>query len=451
MTQLDCLFISSSKAKALQFSIYPYLGIGYLSTAMKQINLSTALFDLDVHHGRLKKLFKEIENRKPLIVGYSIMSISLPVFYKITKELKRRFPDLIIVAGGPHITSDPSIISDMGIDYGFVGHSEKSFPLFVERVKNNYFDFSDIQGMIIPKENRYDKAAFYDVEKSNLAPDYSLYDFSKYQNIFYGRKWFSIITSRGCAYNCKFCKDPGKNKYREYPFENIIEQIRFLVNEKGIEWLSFVDDTFTYNRERILKLCQWIKDEKIDFKWTCCTRADTLDEELIKTMYDAGFRYAILGVEAGDEEIRKQINKNISNAEYIHIINSLKENGVRVLCSYVLGNPNETYEQIYETINFSLKLKADYAQYYNMTALPQSPIFRYGIDSKIFGERVWTEYMKGERDLPYYIPQGLELKTLKRIRKTAFLRYYLRPKHFFDMGFRFVKFLFDITIIKKLR
>lgn len=446
MKKIDCLFITSSRARALQFSIYPYLGVGYLTSALKNEGLTAILFDVDTNRGNLKKLYALIDETKPLVVGYSIMSISLDLFYKISLELRNRFPNLIIVAGGPHVTSDSNIIKEMGLNYGFAGHSEVSFPMFLKKLKSGNTDFSDIDGIIIPETNRTDKPVLFDVSKSDLTPDYSIYDFSKYQNIFYGRKWFTMITTRGCPFNCKFCKDPGKNRYKEYPLEIVKKQIKFLVDEKKIRWISFVDDTFTYNRARVVELCEWIKSENLHFKWTCCTRADTLDEELIEIMSSAGLHYAILGVEAGNEEIRKGINKNISSDEYVQKINFLKKNKVRVLCSYVLGNPNETYEQMYETIKFSNKLNADYAQYYNMTALPQSPIFKYGIDEKVFGDDIWTKYMKSESDLPYYVPEGLELKRLKRIRTFAFYRYYLRPRKFFDLGFRMLKFFLDVRI-----
>lgn len=446
MNSIDCLFVTSSRARALQFSIYPYLGVGYLSSALKKQGLSSELYDIDVNGRNLNKLYKKLDRNRPLVVAYSIMSISLDLFYKITLGLKYKFPNLIIVAGGPHVTNHPEIIREMGIDFGFIGHSEESFPEFLKRIKNDESNFDDIEGLIIPKQNRIDKPVFFDVSKTELSPNYSIYDFSKYQNIFYGRKWFTMITTRGCPFNCKFCKDPGKNRYKEYPLNLVKSQIKFLVEEKKLKWISFVDDTFTYNRERVIELCEWIMSENLKFKWTCCTRADTLDEELIEIMASAGLRYAILGVEAGNEVVRRRINKNILSSEYVEKINALKKNKVRVLCSYVLGNPKESYKEIYETINFSNKLKADYAQYYNLTALPQSPVFKYGVAEKVFEENVWVKYMKSESGLPYYVPEGLSLKRLKRIRLYAFFRYYLRPKKFFDLSFRLLKFFIDVGI-----
>jgi len=443
--QTDCLFITSSKTRAVQFSVYPYLGVGYLSTILKRKGITTALYDADVNRGKLGKLLKEVRRLRPKVIGYSVMSISLPLFYKITLAIRKEFPEIVIVAGGPHITNDPNIIKDMGVDYGFIGHAEKSFPEFMSRIIDGNMSFDDIDGMIIPKDNRYDKPVHLDVSETDVIPDYSLYKINKYQNIFYGRRWFTMITTRGCAYNCKFCKDPGKNRYKEYPLDTIKEQLLFLVRQNKLKWISFVDDTFTFNRDRTIELCNWIKDEGLEFNWTCCTRADTLDEELIKIMKSAGLHYVIIGVEAGNEEIRKGINKGISSEDYIKIIDILRDNKVRVLCSYVLGNPNESYEQIYETISFSKKLNANYAQYYNMTALHQSPIFTYGLQEDIFPENIWTTYMKGETDLPYYVPNGLELSKLKKLQKRAFMKYYLQPKKFFDLGTRLVKFFIDIT------
>lgn len=447
---MDCIFISSAKAHALQFSIYPYLGVGYLSSAIKKEGFSSELYDIDVCGRKLNKLYKKIDEGKPFVIAYSIMSLSLDIFYKITLGLQKKYPNLIIVAGGPHVTNHPEIISKMGIDYGFVGHSEDSFPKFLKILKSGNNNFDDIEGIVIPKINRIDKPILFDVSKTDLSPNYDIYDFSKYQNIFYGRKWFSVITTRGCPFNCKFCKDPGKNRYQEYPLDLVKNQIKFLIDDKKLKWLSFVDDTFTYNRNRVIELCEWIISENLKFKWACCARADTLDEELIEIMKAAGLSYTVIGVEVGNEGVRKRINKNILNSQYINIINILKKHKIRVLSTYVLGNPKESYKEIFETIRFSNKLKADYVQYYNLTSLPQSPIFKYGVDEKVFGEDIWTKYMKSESGLPYYVPEGLSLKRLKRIRIYAFFRYYLRPKKFFDLGFRMFKFFIDVGIRNKV-
>lgn len=446
MTSTDVLFVTSSSGKALQFSIYPYLGVGYLSNLLKQNGFNTALFDTDLENSNIDRFEKFILKTKPLIVGFSIMSISLPFFYRIVPIIRKLFPGSLIVAGGPHVTNNPEIISELSIDYGFIGQSEECFIEFVKKIKNGDWDFSKINGMIIPSINRIDKPSSIDVSKFESLPDYTLYDIGSYRNIFYGKNWFTIITSRGCPFNCKFCKDPGKNKYKEYPLTQVQKQILFLVKEKKCQWISFVDDTFTFNRQRVIELCNWIITNDLKFKWTCCTRADTLDEDLIDIMQKAGLSYVIIGVEAGSEKVREQINKNISTSKYISVINYLKAKKIRVLCSYILGNPGETYFDIKKTINFNLNLKADYAQFYLMTALPNSPIFFKGLNENVFDKNVWTEYMRGNHELPYYYGD-LDLKKLKKIQKKAFLKFYLRPKYFFDLLFRLFNFFVDTKFL----
>ena len=268
MNSIDCLFVTSSKTGLIQFSIYPYLGVGYLSTFLKKRDLTSRLFDADLNKNSIEALLDEIELYKPLVVGYSIMSMSLPFFYKITKTLKNRFPNLIIVAGGPHVTNDPQVVFELNIDYGFVGYSEESFPLFLDKLKNGDTSFDEVKGLVVNSTHRIDKPILFDVSSSFEAPDYSLYKIKKYQNISYGQNWFTVIASRGCAYNCKFCKDPGRNKYKEYPLESVKDQIKYLVNNYNIEWLTFVDDSFTYNRNRVVELCNWMIEESFTFKWT---------------------------------------------------------------------------------------------------------------------------------------------------------------------------------------
>jgi anaerobic magnesium-protoporphyrin IX monomethyl ester cyclase len=448
MEKVDCLFVTSSKTGLIQFSVYPYLGIGYLSTHLKKKNLISRLYDADLNNNSISNLLHQIETYKPLVVGYSIMSMSLPFFYKVTKEIKRKYPNQIIVAGGPHVTNDPQVVFELNIDYGFVGYSEESFPMFLDKLKNGDSVFDDVKGMIVNSTNRRDKPILFDVSSSFEAPDYSLYDIRQYQNISFGQNWFTVITSRGCAYNCKFCKDPGRNRYKEYPLDSIKEQITLIVESYNIKWLTFVDDSFTYNRSRVIDLCNWMIEQKFEFKWTCMTRADVLDVDLIQLMRRAGLEYVIIGVEAGNEEVRKKINKDISNELYINAVSGLRKAGIRVLCSYVLGNIEESYDQMWQTIKFSHKLSSDYAQYYNMIALPNTPIFNLALSEKKLNKTVWYDFMRLEAKLPYYIPVNISLTKIKRIKFYAFISYYLKPSRFFDLSFRFVKFYFE-TFVKK--
>ncbi len=135
MTSTDVLFVTSSSGKALQFSIYPYLGVGYLSNLLKQNGFNTALFDTDLENSNIDRFEKFILKTKPLIVGFSIMSISLPFFYRIVPIIRKLFPGSLIVAGGPHVTNNPEIISELSIDYGFIGQSEECFIEFVKKLK----------------------------------------------------------------------------------------------------------------------------------------------------------------------------------------------------------------------------------------------------------------------------------------------------------------------------
>jgi|LSQX01.3.fsa_nt_gb radical SAM superfamily enzyme YgiQ (UPF0313 family) len=444
---MDCLFITSSKTGLVQFSIYPFLGVGYLSSLLKQQNISTQLFDADINT-KLSEILEVIETTKPLVVAYSIMSISLPFYYKLTRLIHSKFPKQIIVAGGPHVTNDPQIVFELNIDYGFVGYSEESFPLFMTKIKKGEKDFEDVKGLVIKATGRIDSPSFYDISDSYICPDYDLYDVKKYQNISYGKNWFTIISSRGCPGNCKFCKNPGKNKYKEYPIESIKNQIEILVKKYNVEWLTFVDDSFTYNRNRVIELCKWIIEQGFTFKWTCMTRAELLDTELILLMKQAGLDYVIIGVESGDEDVRKRINKFITNKVYCEAVSELRKNKVRVLCSYIYGNVDESNREMWQTIKFALKLNSDYAQFYNMIALPDTPIFKLAIKENKLSSDSWYKYMRSESRMPYYSSQSGKFFA-KFLKILSFFIYYAKPSRFFDLGFRFVRFYKYIYSMKR--
>ncbi|HOY31904.1 MAG TPA: radical SAM protein [Bacteroidales bacterium] len=432
----DCVFITSTDSKNLKLSVYPYLGVGYLAAYLKKINITSKIYDVDANSLNINKIIKLLHSDNPCIIGYSIMSNSLPFFYKLTSSIKKEFKKTILIAGGPHVTNDPQIIMDLGLDFGFRGDCEESFPLFCKMFFNNEEQFDSIPGIIINRneEFSYNEPAYYDISISNVLPDYDLYNMDLYTNLVYpGVKWFSIITSRGCKYKCKFCSNYSQSKLRLYDLSIVKNQVLTLVKKYNVKWIAFIDDLFTYDRNRVIELCNFIIENNLDFKWSCLTRADEIDEDLLVIMKKAGLYNVILGVESGNENVRQSENKIIPVDQYKNIIALSKRIGVKTLCSYILGHPNETLKQINETLKFSRKIRSNYAQFFLMIALPGSAIFEIALNNGLLSKNEWSLYMKGIKKLPNFYPPEIQFFKIKALKIYAYFRFYFRPYNLIEL------------------
>jgi len=176
-----------------------------------------------------------------------------------------------------------------------------------------------------------------------------------------GMKIASITSSRGCPHQCTFCTSRaiwgGKTRFRSAI--NIIMELSQLISEWNIDFLKFNDDTFTLDRKRVIEFCEMKKGYQMDVPWACNARVNTLDEELLQIMKDAGCVELWLGVESGSERILKVLKKGITKDQVRKVFKAAKKVGIRTRGYFMIGNETETLAEIQETINFVQELDPD--------------------------------------------------------------------------------------------
>jgi anaerobic magnesium-protoporphyrin IX monomethyl ester cyclase len=163
---------------------------------------------------------------------------------------------------------------------------------------------------------------------------------------------FTIMyTSRGCPYRCIYCTVAG-TVWKPKSAESVLAELRFLKKTYGVKLVSFFDETFTIDKQRVMDICKAMVDEKLGIKWYCNTRANLLDDELLGAMRAAGCRGMSIGVESGSQKILDTASKRISIEEAKDVIKMAKRNGIKVLCSFIFGLPGENWQTVGETIRF---------------------------------------------------------------------------------------------------
>ncbi|MCD6304419.1 MAG: radical SAM protein, partial [Planctomycetes bacterium] len=190
-----------------------------------------------------------------------------------------------------------------------------------------------------------------------------------------------------------------------------------------------VDEIFTLDRRRVMKLCRTLAEDGPRFNWGCGTRADRIDEEMIELMHRAGCRKIGFGIESGVERIRFAAGKKITNDQVRQAVAICRKHGLRVGGSFILGLPGETVEDMRQTIRFARSLPLNTPGFNRMIPIPNSQLFAEAVEQGQLPPDLWTQFMLGERPYPVYTPAGLEPAVTARMHSRAFLSTYLWPTY----------------------
>jgi radical SAM superfamily enzyme YgiQ (UPF0313 family) len=182
---------------------------------------------------------------------------------------------------------------------------------------------------------------------------------------------------RGCPYDCKFCETKKLWGYvcRSFSPTRVVDEVEHLVNNYGSNGVYFIGDNFTIYKDKTVEICELLKKRKVNVEWVCDTRVDLVSRELLKKMRDAGCRTIWFGVESGSPRILKEINKGITLEQAIYAFKLCREVGIRTACSFLLGTPGETVEDMEASLKFAKRLDPDWCQFNIYIACPGSKFY----------------------------------------------------------------------------
>ncbi|MCG2809167.1 MAG: radical SAM protein, partial [Candidatus Portnoybacteria bacterium] len=239
----------------------------------------------------------------------------------------------------------------------------------------------------------------------------------------------TMFTSRGCPYRCAFCDRPNMGKiFRSRSAENVVNEMEKCL-EMGIDEIFIYDDTFTVDKQRVINICDEIIKRNLKFTWDVRARVDTVNEEVLRKLKQAGCVRIHYGVESGTEKILKVLNKGIHLDQVVKVFNLTKKIGISTFAYFMVGCPTETKENILETIKFAKKLNTDYVQITLFTPFPATKIYNDALKQGIIKNDYWLEFAKNPNSdfkTPYW-DQELSQEELFNLINLAYRQFYLRP------------------------
>jgi radical SAM superfamily enzyme YgiQ (UPF0313 family) len=376
----------------------------------------------------------------PRVAGVSVLTPNLRGAKMIVLALREIFPDTLILIGGPHVSALPDTALDEfpEADMGVFGEGELTLSEIMSRVKSGGA-LSGIEGTlwrdngITLKGNPRGVIKDLDILPR---PARDLFPIDLYHShLPYGRRWryMNEITSRGCPFKCAYCsKSVYGNSYRAFSPARVIEDLRELTVRYQVREIHFYDDDLTLNRKRTVELLERLIEAKLDLIWSCTTRCDLVDYELLLLMKKAGCWMVSYGVESGNDILRETINKGVDRSQIETAVRDTKRAGLRVTGYLMIGLPGETEETVRETIEFADALDPDYVNWAVMTVYPGSP-FYFDLKAGKYGLGRLVEDEAGGGDSPFQdsfligFEGALTRQRMYELARQATRHFYLRP------------------------
>jgi radical SAM superfamily enzyme YgiQ (UPF0313 family) len=417
---------SSSKYKFIGL-VAPPLGIAYIAAMLEKNGVTVKILDspaLEIDHETVKN---EIKKYSPDIVAVTSVTPTIESALKTAQISKEACPSAFTVLGGYHPTfTYQEILKNDFVDIVVCGEGEQTMVELVDAIEKGQ-DLRDVNGIATKNFKTAPRNIIENLDSIPF-PARHLLPMDEYKILNMKLTTGTIVSGRGCPYKCSFCASSAMHgqKLRLRSAENVVDEMEHLVNDHNIEMVAFMDDTFTLNKNRVYEICEIIKERGLDNYWGCTARVDTISEELLKTMKDAGCITMFLGVESADQQLLNEVNKKININRIKKTFELTKKYDMRTIASVVLGMPGDTKRSILSTIKFVKTLEPSYAVFSLATPYPGTDFYLKAASENLIKINDWSKYTLLS---PVLETVDCSLDELKKLQKKAFKEFYLRPSY----------------------
>lgn len=364
------------------------LGLGYLAAVLEQAGFEVNIYNMELetcpshaeiisdaeatfyqrsreqkryyqavaqdNHPVWQELQEVLKTHKPDLVGVTLLSVEVATARKVSQVVKTWNPHCWVVWGGNHPTFLPTeCLSYPEVDVVCRGEGEYTLLELCENISKGKTDFSGIAGLSITHQNE----VRHNPSRPLIANPDDIPFPARHRLLFYNdfdhKNLGCMIITRGCPWRCAFCSSCNfwEKKVRFRSPANLVAELRQLRNDYDMRYIMLWDDSFSINRDIVLRYCQAIIDSGLEFMWRTATRADLVTEELLPWMKRSGCAKLEIGVESGSPRIQRLIHKDIDNNDVIRAFDLLKREHIPSGAFFMAGFPEETLDDLQQTFS----------------------------------------------------------------------------------------------------
>lgn len=386
MPKIDALLVNPTSARMTP-AFVPH-GLLYIASFAMGQGYSISVYDRNVAQ---KGIDETLSETRPAVVGMGCLTgTSIDDAIYVSKRIKAFDPSIKVVWGGMHPTLYPdSVLSEDFADFVVFGDGEKAFTEILDSVIKNKIAPDKIEnlGYKDGKNNlKYNQRTFLNPDDLPQ-PAWHLIDVEKYiRKKFYANRVLAINTSRGCPYKCAFCCVPRvhKGKWRAVSAPKIIENLKYLKDHYRIDGFQVDDEEFDIDKSRVLKLCDLLKSNNMNLRWSHFSRINIFKEEVLSREMECGLSLVEFGVESGSDRMLDFLAKGQSSSQILDAYAVCKKLRLNTSALFMIGLPTETERDLNDTVNLIKRLKSHLTICTIYRPYPGTELFDYCVSKKLF-------------------------------------------------------------------
>jgi anaerobic magnesium-protoporphyrin IX monomethyl ester cyclase len=413
----------------------PPLGLLYLAaTARQQPGWEVEIIDCVGDCIDYQNLSTKIKKSSADLIGITTLTFTIFDVLETIKIIRSQSPLAKIILGGPHAHIYPEeTLGWPGVDIVATGEGEAVLPGLMK----NFPDLEkmkQVKGLIFKDKDdniiNTGKPDFISDFDSLPFPARDMTRINAYSSILSKRNPITtMLTSRGCPFRCRYCDRPHMGKrFRFYNPDYVVAEMQECEN-LGIGEAFIYDDTFTVNKKRVMDICKLKIDTNISLAFDIRARVDTVNEEMLRALKDAGCERIHYGIEAGTEKIQKVLDKGITLEQAEKAFAMTRKVGIKTLAYFMIGSPTETRQDIKDSITFATRINPDFVSITILTPFPETAIYFQALEEGVISHDYFREFARNPNpdfEVKYW-EKELKREELFSELKNAYRRFYGRP------------------------
>jgi len=415
---------------------WPPLHLVYLAGAAVHAGHEAKIYDAMYKDTSYDEIRHQIEEYKPdvvmsldyLPVTGAISTCTVPAAVEALRVAKQVDPAIHTLIGGPHPTfMYEEMLAEEGtpVDVILRGEMEATLQELLDALAEGA-PLDDVQGVAFVRDGETvattQRPHIQDLD--TLTPAWDLLDWDDYHyNIDPWGRMASILTSRGCMMGCSFCSQRvfWRGEWRARDPYKVVDEIRQLVDEYNVEFITMIDAYPTHSRERWEKILDLLIEADLGVKLLIETRVEDIirDEDILHKYADAGIMHIYLGLETSTDELLNSLNKGTTIDMNEHAVKILKQHDIMIEASFMIGFPEETWDSVKETAAMAARLNPDIAVFPVLTPMPYTSLWDE-VHDRI---RVW-DYSKYNISTPIIEPYNMSLTDVTIALGRCYMTFY---------------------------
>ena len=463
--------IPPSESRVLKFVTYQQpINLAYLAAAVIRAGFSAEIQDYGIGKFSERDFIEHIRKTNPLAVGIHCKTFNITSGNDLAGVVKKHFPGLLIIVGGPHSSALPAETLDEfpNFDAVVIGEGELTIAALCRQISAGE-DLKEVRGLALREGNQVMLTGQRELISNLDDIDYPARHLlmPKVYDRYHSTRGISplnyrsteIFTSRGCPGKCIFCAANLSygNCVRFRTADNVLGEVEACVERYQYNHIIVQDDTFTLNKNRVNKILSGFRQLGLK-SWSCDSRVDTVDKEMLDDMAAAGCKKISFGVESGSERVLKLIKKNVTVEQIVRAVEQAKASGIDIVeCTFMIGShPDETYDDVQASWRLIKKLSPDIIAVSVIVPYPGTEVYKLMDERGYVGAGKWDEFqIIGAQ--PAWRTANFSPAEMMKLQRKLLNRYYFNPaylmkrlskfenlnemQYFFKTGWEYARFV----------